>query len=52
MNLGDNIKQNNELFVFRIFENIINILHKLRNIDKNTFNLDDINYNDNSISLI
>lgn len=49
MKLGDNIKTDYELFIYTIIDNFINILQELRNIDKKTFNIKSINYNDNCI---
>lgn len=49
MNIGDNIKNKHELYIFTLFDNITNILQNLRNIDKNSFDLKNINYNNNEL---
>lgn len=49
MKIGDNIKSNHELFIYTIISNFINILEQFRNVDRNTFNMKNINYNNNSI---
>lgn len=50
MNIGDSIKNKHELYIFTIFDNFTNILQYLRNINKSSFDLDNINYNNNEIS--
>lgn len=50
MNIGDSIKNKHELYIFTIFDNFTNILQDLRNINKSSFDLDNINYNNNEIS--
>lgn len=49
MNIGDCIKNKHELYIFTIFDNFINILQNLRNINKSSFDLQNINYNNNEI---
>lgn len=49
MNIGDNIKNKYEFYVYTIFDNFLNILQKLRNINKHSFDLNSINYNNNEI---
>ena len=49
MNIGETIKNNHELYIFTIFDNFTNILQHLRKVDKNSFDLENINYNNNEI---
>lgn len=50
MNIGDNIKKSNDLYVYTIFNNLITVLEKLRKVDKKSFNLEQTNLNNNVIN--
>lgn len=46
MNIGDNIKNRNDLFIYNIFKTSLDIFEITRKFDKNSFDLSTINYND------